>query len=190
MYPFLTIVRDAVFAAFCLAAATATAGWLVRTRKISPFTPLGRFLRKASDPVLAPVETRVVRMGGLPSHAGWWLVIGTAVAGLLLIWLAGGVIGVLDQLRYAMAGGPVEVLRLLVGGAYDVLFLALVVRVVGSWIGAFRYSRWARPAYLLTDWLVEPIRRVLPAYGGFDWSPLVAWLVLLVLRGILLSVIR
>jgi uncharacterized protein YggT (Ycf19 family) len=43
--------------------------------------------------------------------------------------------------------------------------------------------------YALTDWLVEPIRRVLPQMGMFDWSPLVAWLVLLVLRSVLLSVI-
>lgn len=189
MYQLVTIVKDVVFAAFCLAAGAATANWLVRTQKISPFTGLGRFLRGASDPVIRPVETRVVSLGGLPSHAGWWLVVGTAIIGLLLIWVTGGVIGVLDDVRYAAEGGVVPVLRLLVSGAYDVLFLALVVRIVGSWIGAFRYSRWARPAYLLTDWLVEPIRKVLPTYGGFDWSPLAAWLVLLVLRGILLGVV-
>jgi YggT family protein len=185
----LTVVRDAVFAAFCLAGAVATGSWLVRTQKVSPFSPLGRFLKKTSDPVLAPVETRVVRFGGLPSHAGWWLVVGTAVGGLLLIWLARGAIGVLYDLRDAYRGGFDEVLRLLVEGAYDVLFVALIVRVVGSWVGAFRYSRWARPAYLLTDWLVEPIRKVLPPFSGFDFSPIVAWLVLLILRAILLSVV-
>lgn len=189
MYGLLTVVRDAVFAAFCLAGGAATASWLVRTRKISPFSGLGRFLKKASDPVLAPVETRVVRLGGLPSHAGWWLVVGTAVGGLLLIWLTRAAIGVGYDVRDAMRGGAGDVLALLVNWAYDILFVALIVRVVGSWIGAFRYSRWARPAYLITDWLVEPIRKVLPPFSGFDFSPLAAWLILLVLRAVLLSVV-
>jgi len=46
-----------------------------------------------------------------------------------------------------------------------------------------------RPAYFLTDWLVEPIRRVLPPMGAFDWSPLAAWLVLVVLQRILLTIV-
>jgi len=54
--------------------------------------------------------------------------------------------------------------------------------VISSWFGIFRYSRWIRPAYLLTDWIVVPIRRLLPPTGMFDFSPLVAWLVLYLLR--------
>src|SRR2546425_416515 len=68
-------------------------------------------------------------------------------------------------------------------------FAALVVRVIAGWFGYFRYTRWIRPAYALTDWLVEPIRRVLPIAGGFDWSPLAAWLVLVVLKGVLLGIL-
>src|SRR3989475_9506098 len=65
---------------------------------------------------------------------------------------------------------------------YRILVAALVVRVIAAWFGYFRYTRWIRPAYALTDWLVEPIRRVLPIAGGVDWSPLAAWLVLVVLK--------
>jgi YggT family protein len=46
-----------------------------------------------------------------------------------------------------------------------------------------------RPAYALTDWLVEPIRRVLPPVGMFDLSPLAAWFVLWAIKLLLLSVI-
>ena len=185
MYGIVTVVRDAVFAAFCLAALTATGGWLVQSQKISPFSALGRFLKKSSDPVLTPVEKRVVRYGGLPSHAGWWLVVGTAVVGLLLIWVTRGVISTLYDLRGAMEGGVFEVVRYLLSGVCDILMIALIVRVIGSWIGAFRYSRWARPAYVLTDWLVEPIAKVLPPFGGFDWSPFVAFILLWIVKAIL-----
>src|SRR5437867_799740 len=65
--------------------------------------------------------------------------------------------------------------------------LGLVVRVVAAWFGMFRYSRWIRPAYILTDWIVEPVRRIVPLVGAFDFSPVVAMIVLSLLRQILLS---
>jgi YggT family protein len=49
---------------------------------------------------------------------------------------------------------------------------------VASWLGAFQYSRWMRPVYWLTDWLINPIRRLMPPTGMVDLSPLVALLVL------------
>src|SRR2546422_178702 len=70
MYDVHTILRVLVFAAFCLAALVALAGWLVRTRRVSPFGGVGRTLRSVTDPVLRPVETRLVRLGGNPVHAG------------------------------------------------------------------------------------------------------------------------
>jgi YggT family protein len=54
----------------------------------------------------------------------------------------------------------------------------------------FRYSKWIRPVYILTDWFVEPIRRIVPPLGAVDLSPLVAMIVLSVLRQILLSSLR
>ena len=42
---------------------------------------------------------------------------------------------------------------------------------------------------LLTDWIVEPIRRILPPLGMIDFSPMVAWLVLSLLRNFVLSLL-
>src|SRR5256886_4729004 len=66
-------LRSLVFAAFAASVLTALASWLVRTRRISPFGALGRTLRAASDPLIRPIEARLVRAGGNPVHAGWWL---------------------------------------------------------------------------------------------------------------------
>src|SRR6266545_4443554 len=160
------LLRYSVFAAFAASVLLATASWLVRTRRVSPFGVLGRALRAASDPVVRPVERRLVRLGGNPVHAGWWLAVLVAAGGVALIVLVEWL---------------VRTARL--------TFVALVLRVVASWFGFFRYARWMRPVYALTDWLVEPIRRLLPPMGALDWSPLAAWLALWILKQLLLSVV-
>src|SRR2546430_4748387 len=86
-------LRYVVFAAFAASVLVALASWLVRTRRISPFGALGRTFRTASDPLIRPIETRLVRAGGNPVHAGWWLVVAVAAAGGLFLtlwdWLVG-----------------------------------------------------------------------------------------------------
>src|SRR2546422_10133609 len=171
MYDVHTIPGVLVFAAFCLAALVALAGWLVRTRRVSPFGGLGRTLRSVTDPVLRPVEARLVRLGGNPVHAGWWLVVVVAVAGVLLLSLLDWIVRTAYWFYAAATGGPGALFALLVAAAYNVLVIALLVRVVASWLGWFRYSRWGRPAYALTDWLGGPIRRPLPPAGPLGFSP-------------------
>src|SRR5438093_9232344 len=182
-------LRYAVFAAFAASALVALASWLVRTRRISPFGALGRTLRSASDPLIRPVETRLVRAGGNPAHAGWWLVVAVAAGGVLLVTLWNWLVETAYGAAAAFSAGPRAAIVLTVVVAYNILVVALVVRVLASWFGYFRYSRWVRPAYALTDWLVEPIRRVLPPTAGLDWSPLAAWLALWVLERLLLTIV-
>ena len=188
-YAVLVLIRYAVFAAFVLAVLFAVAAWLVRTRRVSPFGPTGRTLRQVTDPVLRPVEARVTRSGGNPAQAGWWLVIGVAIVGVIVVSLAQWLVGAWYSLTGAARGGSRALLSLAVQIVYDVLFLAIFVRVIASWFGLFRYSRWMRPVYWLTDWLVEPIRRLLPRTGGLDLSPLVALLVLYLLKMFVLRVL-
>jgi YggT family protein len=182
-------LRYFVFAAFATSVLVALASWLVRTRRISPFGALGRTLRTASDPLIRPIETRLVRAGGNPVHAGWWLVVAVAAAGVLLITLWNWLVDIASSVAAAYAAGPRAVIALAVDVVYRIIYVALWVRVLAGWFGYFRYSRWVRPAYALTDWLVEPIRRVLPPAGGFDWSPLAALLALWVLKRVLLTIV-
>ena len=70
MHDFRVLARYAVFAVFVLSVVVAFAAWLVRARRVSPFGALGRALRAASDPLIRPVEARLVRLGGNPVNAG------------------------------------------------------------------------------------------------------------------------
>src|SRR5207248_4168279 len=142
--------RYAVIGVFAVSLVVALASWLVRTRRVSPFGALGRVLRTASEPLIRPVERRLVRAGGNPVHAGWWLVVGVAAAGVVLLSLLNWLAGTLYGVGAAFAGGPRVALGFLIAAAYNVVFVALVVRVVASWFGRSRYAWRAAPADGLT----------------------------------------
>jgi uncharacterized protein YggT (Ycf19 family) len=183
------LVRYAVFGVFALSVIVASASWLVRTRRVSPFGALGRALRGMSDPLIRPVEARLVRRGGNPVNAGWWLVVAVAVVGVVFLSLLDWAVGTFRGVSWTLASGPRATLAYAIVTIYNIVWVALMVRVIASWLGYFRYSRWLRPAYFLTDWIVEPIQRRLQPMGRVDWSPLVAWLALWVLKQVLLAVV-
>lgn len=139
-----------------------------------------------TDPIVRPVEKRLVRLGGNPVNAGWWLVVVVAAGGVIFISLFGWGLNAFQAVEGAASTGPRASLGLVVDIAYNILFYAVIIRIIGSWLGFFRYNRWMRPVYALTDWLVEPIRRVVPPVGMFDLSPLVAIVVLMLLRWVLM----
>src|SRR2546423_13089905 len=115
-----TVARYAVIGVFAASLVTALASWLVRTQRVSPFGALGRTLRAASEPLIRPVERRLVRAGGNPVHAGWWLVVGVAATGVVLLSLLKGLAGPPYGAGAAFAGGPRVALGVLIRGAFNV----------------------------------------------------------------------
>jgi YggT family protein len=184
-----TAVRTLVIAALAYAAVVALTHWAIRTRRINPFGAWPRFIRKISDPALLRLERRIIASGGGPQHAPLWLLGLVIAAGLVLLSLTSWLIGVLAGVSAAVNGGPRVWLRLLVNAIFTILTAALLIRVIASWLGIGPYRRWMRPIVALTSWMIDPIRRILPPMGMFDFSPMVAWLVLYVVRGFVLGMI-
>jgi YggT family protein len=100
------------------------------------------------------------------------------VGGLVLISLVRWAVGFVYELGALTGAGPRVWLIEGVSGIFWILRIALLVRVIGSWFGVSPYARWMRPFVVLTDWILQPLRRVLPPFGPFDMSPLVAYLLL------------
>ena len=65
----------------------------------------------------------------------------------------------------------------------------LIARVVASWINADPYNPIVRFLYNVTEPLLERIRNLLPvtAAGGFDFSPIVAWIAILFIKRFLVQ---
>ncbi|MEP7226610.1 MAG: YggT family protein [Gemmatimonadales bacterium] len=176
-------VRIIVIVALAYASLVALTHGAARSQRINPFGAWARFLRRVSDPLLLPLERRIIRFGGSPQNAPLWLLAIVIGAGLLLLSLTSWLIGTATGLVLLADGGPRVWVRVLVDAVFTVLMAAILIRVIGSWLGMGPYNRWMRPAYALTNWLIEPIRRILPPMGIIDFSPMVAWLVLYVVRG-------
>jgi YggT family protein len=181
--------RALVILALSYASIVAVTYWAVRTRRINPFGAWPRFTRRISEPILLPLERRVIRAGGSPQDASFWLLGLVIVAGLLLLSLVHWLIGMTATMAALTYAGPRAWLRFVFGGVFTLLMAAIFIRVIASWLGLSPYSRWMRPVMLLTDWLIEPIRRILPPFGMLDFSPMVAWLVLWVVRGLVMGMI-
>lgn len=184
-----TVARYVVLAGVAGALVVTATHWAVRAGHLGAFGPLPRGVRRLSDPLLRPLERRLVRWGRNPQDAPLWLLGASIFGGILVLSLIGWLLGWVSQVRLLMGGGPTDWLRFAVAGVTQLLMLALIVRVIASWFGFGAYTRWLRPAYWLTDWLLTPIQRRLPPMGALDLSPLVAYFALFLLRGILLALI-
>lgn len=186
----LGILRVVVFIVAAAAAIIFGVDWLVRTRRVKPFSPVARFFRRAVDPLLVPVEQRVVRSGGLPSSAPWWALVVVVLGGLVLLALLEFIRG---QVAFAAAAGGAGVrglLAVLITWTFGILQLALIVRVISSWVRLSQFSRWVRWTIPLTEWMLRPLRSVIPPLAGtIDLSPLVAWLLLMVVERLLLGML-
>jgi len=179
---FVLAVKQVVFWVGAVVAVIALVDWLVRTRRLNPFGPIAQFFRKTVDPLMRPVEARVVRAGGQPSHAPWWTLVVVVIGGLILITLLQFLAGMMSQAMYA-ANNPGSAWRVVVSWGFGLLRIALIIRVVASWVGMGEYSKYIRWTYTLTEWMLAPLRRMLPAMGPIDVSPILAYFILVIIEG-------
>lgn len=178
---FVFAVRQALFVLAVIVGVIALVDWLVRTRRLNPFGPIARFCRRFVDPLMVPVERRIVRAGGQPTSAPWWTLVFVVVGGLLLVTVLNFLGGFFVQLLWGTSS-PGRFGVLLLSWMFALIRIALIVRVLSSWFQISPYSKWIRWSYVLTEWMLAPLRRMLPLFGPIDVSPLVAILLISLLQ--------
>jgi YggT family protein len=189
-----TVLRSAFLAGAVVLAAVAAADWAARTRRLNPFGAMSRFLRARVDPRLVGVERQVLRAGGRPSTTPWWALLVYILVALLVIAAVDMIGALLLQVELAARLGGVGILRLVVHWTFGFLQLALLVRVIASWLPRLAASRWVRWSYGATEWMLRPLRRLVPTLGVMDITPIVAyfalWLVQSLVEGIFFGALR
>jgi len=141
------------------------------------YNPICQFLYKATNPVLMPLRKVIPAWRNLD------------IAGIALAWLLTALKLVL---LYATVGQTLGVLGLAVlalGDLLDFVLLLTIVLILGrviiSFIGTDSYHPIVPLVLQLTEPMLRPIRRMLPAVSGIDFSPMLAWLVLWLARALI-----
>ncbi len=181
------VLRWTLFIAVVVIAIVCLIDWLVRTRRINPFNPIARYMRSTVDPLMAPVERKIVRAGGLPTAAPWWTLVFAVVGSIVLLWFLGFVRSQLTMLAGAGMQGSSGILMLLIQWTFGILYLSILVRVVSSWVRVSPYSPWVRWAFHLSEPILRPLRQIVPTLGPIDITPIVAYVLLRILEAVILS---
>jgi YggT family protein len=185
----MQVLRQALLAIAVVLAVICIMDWAVRTRRINPFGGVARFFRSTVDPFIAPVERKVVRAGGMPASAPLWALAAVVVGGIVIV-------SILDFIRYEVVRaiyhsgqGSGGLFRVLVGWTFGILKIALLVRVVSSWLPISPYSKWVSWSYRLSEPILVPLRRVVPTLGAFDITPIIAYILLSLIQSFLLRLV-
>lgn len=162
--------------------------WGVRKRHIGAFNPWSKTVRHLSDPMLRPIERQLVRRGGNPQEATVWLLGLSVVAGLILVSMVRWLFG-MAYAAIALSQATSRVwAQVAVSWVIGLVMLAIFVRYLVTWFGVPPTAPWLRPFRWLTDWIIVPIRRILPPFGMIDASPIAAYFALYLLRALIMSV--
>lgn len=172
---FIALVRGLLLVLAILLAIVCIIDWAVRTRRISPFNSLARFFRSTVDPLIAPVERRVVRAGGSPSSAPIWALATVIIGGLLLLTFLEFLLTQLTLVAIQAHDGSLKPFSLIVRAMFSLFRIAIIVSVVASWLPISQFSRWVRWSYKLSEPILRPLRQFVPPLGGLDLTPLIAY---------------
>jgi YggT family protein len=156
----------------------AAADWAVRTRRLNPFGGVARFMRAQVDPRLGGVERQVMRAGGRATATPWWAFVLYIVVAAVALSALGMLATLVQEAALASTLGAAGLLILAVRWTFGLLRLALLVRVLSSWFPGLGASRWVRWSYGATEWMLRPLRRLIPSFGVIDITPIVAYFAL------------
>lgn len=56
---------------------------------------------------------------------------------------------------------------------FQVLWFAIIIRILSSFIGVNQYNQFFMFLYQITEPILAPFRRLIPPMGGLDFSPIV-----------------
>jgi YggT family protein len=148
---------------------------------VNPFTWHARNVRRATEPILAPVRRMLMAFRLDPKVAPFIVIILMIVIGYLIVQISGTLLNTIAGIVFAVTErklqAPVGIAGYLLFGFLGLYTLAIFVRIILAWFGTSYANPLMRFLIRLTEPLLAPLRRMLPTVGMFDVSPIVAFLI-------------
>ncbi|GAB2790169.1 YggT family protein [Halomonas shantousis] len=154
--------------------------FLLQLSRADYYNPMSQSVVKVTQPVVAPLQKLIRPMGRFDFAtllAGFLL---KAIAIVVVLQIAGyGMPPIIGVLLAALAGVANAILK--------IYFFALIIMIILSWVS----PQASHPGALLVHQIVEPImapvRRVIPPLGMIDLSPIVVFIAINLVDGIVVG---
>lgn len=163
--------------------------------RVASGNPVLRFLTVITEPFVHPVRRWIGNGRTWVPGAGYMDF--APVVAFLFLWLAETL---LVRLLVLIADPPLWLFRPgadparwingVLGWLFQLYSFALLARVVLEWIRIPRLHKLTTFLWRITEPVLAPIRRILPRWGGLDFSPVVALLLLSILQMVLQGVVQ
>lgn len=161
--------------------------------RVSRQNPFFRFFETVTDPIVNQVN----RILGIPAYRRYDLsTIAMLAASVIVIWVLRTLLIWVLQLVLNVPGWAANPLQS-IGGllifvlrlAFDLYSMALFVRILFEWVRIPYSSTVMRFLWNITEPILAPIRRVLPTFGGLDFSPIIAYFLLNLLENFVFTML-
>lgn len=147
--------------------------WMQWTH-IDFYNPFSQFVVKITQPVVAPLRCIIPSLGPIDSASLLLAILLMTIKYPLLLLIQGGAISLnLYNLLFGLIS--------LVKSVGYLIFWVMIIRALMSWISQ-GHSPIDYVMHQLTEPLMAPIRRIIPAMGGIDFSAMVVILILYLLN--------
>ncbi len=153
--------------------------FLLQWARADFYNPIVRFLVKLTNPPLLPLRRFIPGLFGLDLAA---VVLMLALKSLELLL----VFSLLGQ-NPSLVGLPLLALAALLDLTLTVLFWAIIIRAVLSWVNPDPRQPAVGLVHQLTEPVLAPARGLIPAVGGLDLSPIAVLILLQLTRIILIA---
>jgi len=134
------------------------------------YNPLSQFIVRVTQPLLRPMRRVIPGFGGVDlASLVLALLIQLALMAVVLMLLGENPLNWFPALLVWAVLGIASLLL-------KVLFFALLISVILSWVAPGSYNPGAQLITQLTEPVLAPFRRLLPNLGGLDISPIFAFI--------------
>lgn len=139
------------------------------------YNPISQFLVKATNPLVVPLRRILPGIGGIDLSS---LVLALVIQSL-------GIIFILFLKTGAIILHPVVLLWAtiaLLGLVINIYFFSLLAVIILSWVAPGSNNPALYLLYQITEPVMAPFRKMLPPMGGMDFSPILVFILINVLK--------
>jgi YggT family protein len=142
--------------------------FLMQASRADYYNPISQGIVTATNPIIAPFRKLLPTLGRFDLANMLAAILCQTVGIGLIVWLSGASLFAPVYLLWAMVG--------ILASLLNIYFFALLIMVIASWLAPYSNHPALALVRELTEPVCEPVRRLIPAVGGLDFSIIVVFI--------------